>query len=430
MTDHDPRYKAVEARVQEWVNRNNFPSAVWFLTKELQFDPPVREDLLRNWYEQAYANAIDAKYRRNGHAVPEQAITPEDATNEMEAMRRVVREQRPNPARADDWLVRNMIRPGSLCVLASPEGVGKSFAHKELSIRGALGPEKGGALFNYVSLAIQRRFRTVLIEVENGEDEESDREAMILDTLGVTYDDIGDEYIRYSFAGTDLVTKVGRAKVRAAVALDRPDLLVIDTATSQSTVEWGEVLKDVLNWVRSLAVEFKVAVLLVVHMIKPVRDPKSGSRAGIGQRGLSDVMGQWTRPADAVFVMDAASGDDRAIFRTYKRLPVKTKIVITQKQGIWDVVGTAKEPARIIVAGKIAKDILQGIADGIEPLNEKTLKCSRTGFYDALKSLRESGLVGDGQPYRLTAEGEAALDQSADESADSPLDYEEDLGLI
>jgi hypothetical protein len=298
------------------------------------------------------------------------------------------------PADLDDWLVDGLLRPGALGILASAEGIGKSYARLELAARLATGT---GALFGHYP--IRKPARVVLVDEENGPAEEYRRETEVLAALGLDRSALSG-YFRVSYAGMNLGKPDRQEWLRRELDRLAPDLAIFDTGGAMVGDEWGEPLKAAVRYLRSLP----CAVLACVHLTKP---PRERSR-GPGQHGsaLADVMGQWTRSADVVAVM-ADLGAGRARWTVRKRVP-PSSLILAQRGGLWDVVSVAEDHEtastdtrvlRAIAAGANTADELRlalGTAD--RPLPKRTL-------YDALARLRADGYLADGTPYSLTPDG-------------------------
>jgi hypothetical protein len=297
------------------------------------------------------------------------------------------------PADLDDWLVDGLLRPGALGILASAEGIGKSYARLELALRLATGT---GSLFGHYP--IRKPARVVLVDEENGPAEEYRREAEVLAALGLDRSALTN-YFRISYAGMNLTKPDRQEWLRRELDRLAPDLAIFDTGGAMVGDEWGEPLKAAVRYLRSLP----GAKLVNVHLTKPPRE-----RGHTAQHGsaLADVMGQWTRSADVVATM-ADLGAGRARWTVRKRVP-PSSLVLAQRGGLWDVVAVAEDHEsastdtrvlRAIAAGANAADELRialGTAD--RPMPKRTL-------YDALARLRADGLVADGTPYSLTPDG-------------------------
>jgi hypothetical protein len=219
----------------------------------------------------------------------------------------------------DRWHVEGVLRPGRLMVLASQEGVGKSHARAELAIRKATGR---GALFGHYPLA--GHCRVLLVDVENGEDEETRREEEILERLDLDHSEL-DDYWRVSLEGLLLTDPADQAYIRAEVERFNPGIVIFDTGSSMVGEEWGKELKLAVRFLRALAREYGCAVIVVVHLVKPSRQAKHKDAPEHGTE-LSDVMGQWTRQADSVALM-ARTKDDLVVWTMRKRVPRSTLIL-------------------------------------------------------------------------------------------------------
>lgn len=340
-------------------------------------------------------------------AVP--AAVPENVVPVAEPERPVLRpvaDQRPSET-ADRWLVAGLIRPGALVVLASVEGLGKSGLRAELAVRAATGR---GPFLDYFELPAP--FRVATFDEENGPDEELRRDLEILDSLGIAQEALGERYQRASFAGLNLNSEADRSFLEAEIARTAPDLAILDTAGSMVADEWGAPLKDTMRFLRGLAVRYGVAFLLVVHMTKPARNGQAGAGpAQLHGTRLSDVMGQWTRAVDVVAIM-ADLGAGRVRFEVMKRAP-SAVLILLRDAGLWRLLSVGDpSPARDRTDDRILRALAAGAASAEEvraALSEGGRPMPHRTFYDALRRLRLDGLVAEGTPLRLTAEGEEAL---------------------
>jgi DNA-binding transcriptional ArsR family regulator len=306
---------------------------------------------------------------------------------------------RPSPD-AGRELVAGFLRPATLAVLASLEGLGKSGMRTEVAIRGATGT---GPLFGYFD--IPAPFRVATFDEENGPDEELRRDRATLGALGLEQSDLGDRYQRASFAGLNLNAPGDRAYLDAEIARTRPDLLILDTAGSMVADEWGAPLKETMRYLRSLVVRFGVAVLLIVHMTKPSRNGKAGPVEVHGTK-LSDVMGQWTRAVDVVGLL-ADLGAGRVRLEVMKRAP-HVVLILERDGGLWRLLTTGEPaPVRDRTDDRVLRAIAAGAASA-EDLAE-SLELSRRAVYNALGRLRKGGFVTAGTPLRLTPDGEEAI---------------------
>jgi hypothetical protein len=115
-------------------------------------------------------------------------------------------------------------------------------------------------------------------------------------------------------------------------------------------------------------------------------------------------MGQWTRTVDAVALL-AEIGDGRARWSMKKKVP-KSELTIRQDGGLWITVRVERK------AGPTTEDrVLRSIHNGglNPPSIARNLGLSPSRVSQAVRKLRERGLLAKGHPYELTAAGRAAV---------------------
>lgn len=301
------------------------------------------------------------------------------------------------PEGVDEYLIDGVLRPRAFMILAAAEGVGKSYVRLELGVRLALGD---GALFGHYPIV--RKARTMVLNVENDPAEEYERERQVFARLDVERAQVRD-YLRAD--ARDFRLAAGEAALDAQLIAHRPDVLIIDTGTSAVDDEWGTGLKETVRILRRLIDRHNVAVIVLVHLTKP---PKEPGRTTHGT-SLAAVMGQWTRQADAVALMaDLSNG--RAQWTMRKRVP-HSSIVIAQDAGLWQYVSAVSE-RRASNDDRVLRAIAAGAGDEgaiRAALGTPERPMARQTFYDAARRLRVAGLIEDGTPYRLTGEGMEAV---------------------
>jgi hypothetical protein len=303
----------------------------------------------------------------------------------------------PKPDESDDWVVEDIARPSAIVVVASPEGLGKSYIRKETELR--LGSGKGPLFGRF---AIDRPFVVATFEEENGPEEEWRRDEQVLAALDITRKHLGDRVHRVSYPGLDLTHADPQEYVRGEVEAVGADVVWLDTGGSMVGEEWGEPMKQVFRFLRSL----DVTVFLNVHLVKPARGQARGG-ASHGST-LTDVMGQWTRQADAVLVMsDLGEGRARVLVR--KRVP-KRDLVMAQQNGLWVVVdegtGAGSDPKQ---EDRVLRAVNAGATDA-EAVRRALDMPVRT-VYRHVGSLRKAGFLDTKRgPYRLTEAGEEAVE--------------------
>jgi AAA domain/Bifunctional DNA primase/polymerase, N-terminal/Primase C terminal 1 (PriCT-1) len=297
----------------------------------------------------------------------------------------------------DAWLIENVLRPGAILVIASLEGLGKSHVRKEMAVRLTT---CGGSLFGYYP--IPRTCSVLEIDEENGAQEEIRREEQVFAALSARRADANGTYWSVSFPAVELGDEASQMYLREHVAAHRPGVLMLDTGTSMVDEEWGPELKAAMRFLRRLTVEFGCAVVIFVHLVKPPRGRDATTR--LHGSTLSDVMGQWTRTVDAVALL-ADLGGGRANWRMFKKVP-KSELVIAQAEGIWKVVHVGAER-------KVTNDdrVLRAIAEGGENPDAiaASLGLGTRTVSDAIKHLRNRGLIGPKYPYEMTPAGYEAV---------------------
>ena len=247
----------------------------------------------------------------------------------------------PSPM-ASEWLVEGLLRPKGIAVLAGEEGLGKSIVANELAVRLATGH---GALFG--KYPINGKHAVLLFDEENGPDIQYEREDDIVQALGLTRLDMGGNYGRYSFVGTRLDDAEGRHAFEVRVDDFVPRLVIIDTGSMVMDDEHGATFRRVIQYVRKVCEAYNLAVLFLVHLVKPERDEKSRARGAKQGRGITEVMGHWARVADSVWLMNAAD-DGKAIWTVSKRWG-SSRYVIERADGVWRVAATLDEAKAITI---------------------------------------------------------------------------------
>ncbi|HYN69316.1 MAG TPA: AAA family ATPase [Candidatus Eisenbacteria bacterium] len=300
------------------------------------------------------------------------------------------------PLDVDAWVIEGVLRPGQILVIASREALGKSHVRKEMGVRLTT---CGGSLFGYYP--IPRTCVVLEVDEENGDREEFRREEQVFAALGVRRTQ-ATTYWSVSFPALNLGDEGSQVYLREQVATHRPDVLMLDTGTSMVGEEWGSELKAAMRFLRRLTGDLGCAVVIFVHLVKPPRGRYTTTLAH--GSNLSDVMGQWTRTVDAVALL-ADLGGGRANWRMFKKVP-KSELVIAQAGGIWKVVHIGTERR------ETSDDrVLRAIAEGGEnpTVIAASLGLSKRAVSDAIKRLREGGLLGPKHPYEVTPAGDEAL---------------------
>lgn len=328
----------------------------------------------------------------------------------------------------DDCLLGDeMIAKGKISLLAGPGGIGKSRATTNLALQGALFEE--GAPSSWMGFKLQRGFRTLIVQSENG-----------LKRLQAEYKKFpkriyGDSLItmRPLKSGINLSSKKFRRRLKEAIALTRPDLVIFDP--------WSDCCDGIGQQPFKRAHKYMVkvigcdpdspAVLIVTHVRKPKR------KKTVGLSLLHEVVGTQAlvSKARSVLVMRSLSDDveDRRIGlsclknndgeKSSERAWLLEDGNYVEVEGVDD--SSADDESRIR-EDKILSLFRDGEPELKGPDIVKALKgesgFGRTAVYDLLASLLESGKLVK-KPGRILAlpdrtESDENLSDSDGESSD------------
>ncbi len=243
--------------------------------------------------------------------------------------------------------VEDLVRPGRIVVVAAEEGTGKSYATaSELGLRVAVA---GGAFAGAWRVL---RNGPVLYLSEMHPDDDYEREAVVLASLGLAREDIQGNYFRLSLATAAGDTPALRSpEWREWVVRWLRDhgvlVAIFDTATGATgTDPWGPEFHRVYHDLRAMLDGCPMlAILLVVHLKKP---------SGRGPRRITDVIGEWGRWCDVILLLEA-DGLDRVKLTSLKRVRQPRRIVARKSGGLLvdpqdRVEGGPKVPLNDVVA--------------------------------------------------------------------------------
>lgn len=320
----------------------------------------------------------------------------------------------PSPA-AGEWLIEGLLKPKGLFVLAGEEGLGKSWVRVEMAIRLATGH---GALFE--AYPIKGKHPVLLLDEENGEDIEFEREEFVLDALGLTRQDLGWNYARMSFGGTDLTTTEGRQAFEARIASAVPKVVIVDTGgDAVNAAEWGEKFLGVMRYARNVSEAKGIVIGFVVHLTKPDENSKEKAAREKGGRSLTSVMGHWGRKADSVWLMSPAEGD-KVHFHVRKRWG-ESHHILERANDLWKSVKavmatrTSKTTTRNMGVLGALKHGGPAKVEGDPSIftylsKQEGAAMSVPTIHRALKTLAESGDVESVEGvWSLTPQGESSL---------------------
>lgn len=295
----------------------------------------------------------------------------------------------PAPADPDTYLVGNLIRPGTTVMLAGPPGAAKSWASRQLAL--AAGAGLDSLLERY---HIARPLNVLVIDEDNGPDEEWRRDASLLDHLDLTRDALGRVY-RLSLAGVQLDRPEWQRWLRGQIRLHDLDLVILDPI---SEMHGGKELREdpafrsMLAFLKRLKVDFpRTAVVVVHHTRKPAANERQA------HRGLEDVRGQWGQTPDVIVVMSPL-GDRRTKWEVHKRVPFSSLILEQIAEGQHGQGGlTMVADAEIMRDQRAETDdkVLGAIDAGAENVAEIVAgtELKQSTVYKAVKRLAAAGII-------------------------------------
>jgi hypothetical protein len=186
---------------------------------------------------------------------------------------------------------------GNAFVIGGAPGVGKSRALMALAIAGATGQ-------NWFGLKVHRRFRTLIIQTENGRYRMS-KELAQLECSAL------DDYLRISSPppyGLLFGREAFRTQVAAAIAEFIPDLVALDPWNAAAREQDSKEYLDTFAALKSVLphADDAPALGIVAHTRKPKTDERASGRGLLNLLAGSYVLGSVPR---TVFVMQAASDD-------------------------------------------------------------------------------------------------------------------------
>jgi AAA domain/DnaB-like helicase N terminal domain len=186
---------------------------------------------------------------------------------------------------------------GNVSVIGGPPGVGKSRSSVTLAAAGATGSD-------WFGLSVHRRFKTMIIQTENGLFRLS-KEFAELDCEGL------ENYVRICPPppfGLCLEREDFRAHLSAAIQAFGPDVIILDPWNAAARDEKAREYLGTFELIRSLlpAGDDSPAIVIVAHTRKPRADERATGRSLLNLLAGSYVLGSVPRTA---FIMQAASDD-------------------------------------------------------------------------------------------------------------------------
>lgn len=285
----------------------------------------------------------------------------------------------------------NHIVRGSVFVIGGAPGVGKSRASVALAVAGALGSP-------WLGLPVHRRFRSMIIQNENG------RARLSEEFFALPSQEL-ESWIRVSPPppfGLAFDDPGFRVDLAAAIESFKPDLILIDPWNAVAADDKAKDYLETFHRIRSLipAGDSAPAIGIVAHTRKPKQDERTNGRSLLNLLAGSYVLASVPR---SVFVIQPASDDtedNRVVVTCCKNNdgPLGTQSAWYRRNGVFELVPdfdweSFKEPAAS--GPTIDADALVHIfgngktaltkAEAVKALMEHT-GCEKSAAYNALKA--------------------------------------------
>jgi hypothetical protein len=294
------------------------------------------------------------------------------------------------PLDPDAFLVRGFIRPGTTVMLTGPPGSSKSWAARQLALA------CGAGLAQYLErYQVARPMNVLIVDEDNGPDEEWRREETLLAHLGLERSQMT-RVQRISLAGVQLDNPTWQAWLRGLIFHAELDLVVLDPI---SEMHGGKELREdpafrsLLGFLKRLKVDFPRLATLLVHHTRKADAKTAGS-----PRTVDDVRGQWGQTPDVVALMWRMP-ERRVSWELHKRVPHSKLILEATESG----------PLAVLADESTQRDrtmsrddrVLQAIEAGAEDWEQvhHATGMSKSAIFRAIKSLRQAGIVTAHEPY-------------------------------
>lgn len=306
------------------------------------------------------------------------------------------------PENPDEYLLEGLIRPGTTIMLSGPPGAAKSWASRQLGLSAA-----GGLPTFLDRYPITRKLNVLVVDEDNGPDEEWRREERLLPHLELRREDLGN-YRRASLEGVQLDKESWQRWLRGQIRTWDLDLVILDPI---SEFHGGKELREdpefrsLLAFLKRLKVDFpRLATVLVHHTRKLSASDRTSSR------GLEDVRGQWGQTPDVVVLLSPL-GERRSKWETHKRVPHSSLLLEQSESGALSKVAdeTTGQTRRQTTDGRVLGAIRAGATTGEEIRIGTGL--SKQGVYKALRRLSDAGLVSRRAPFELLRDSDDPIDE-------------------
>lgn len=304
----------------------------------------------------------------------------------------------PAPEKPDEWLIEGLVRPGTTVMIAGRYGAAKSWISRQLALTAGAG--LGLFLDRY---AIARPLRVLVVDEDNGPDEEWRREETLLAHLDLDRSRVS-TVRRISLAGVLLDAEPWQRWLRGMIRLHELDLVVLDPI---SEMHGGKELREdpgfrsLLAFLKRLKVDFpRTATVLVHHTRKPAASDRTA------ERSLDDVRGQWGQTPDVIALVSPMAAElssaggtgQRSAFEVHKRAP-HSRLTLAQvpkgETGEGGLTTVADETTGMSKRAESDTRVLSAIDAGAATSHEIELATgmSHGGVYKILARLHKAGII-------------------------------------
>lgn len=311
------------------------------------------------------------------------------------------------PERPDEWLVEGLIRPGTTVMLAGRYGAAKSWASRQLAL--AAGSGQSYFLDRY---AIARPLNVLVVDEDNGPDEEWRREESLLAHLGAKRADVA-RVRRVSLEGVLLDKESWQRWLRGQIRTHEIDLVILDPI---SEMHGGKELREdpefrsLLAFLKRLKVDFpSTATVLVHHTRKPAASDRTA------ERSLDDVRGQWGQTPDVIALVSPLA-EQRSTWEVHKRAP-HSRLLLRQvpkgEHGEGGLLLVSDAEASKSTASKTDDRILAALDAGARTLHEVELGTglSRSGAHKGMQRLARAGLITKRAPFERIHDSDDPIEE-------------------
>lgn len=217
------------------------------------------------------------------------------------------------PTNPDAYLVGNFIRPGTTVMMAGPPGSSKSWASRQLALSCAAG------LHHFLDhYAVSRPLNVLIVDEDNGPDEEWRREETLLGALQLQRSQVARAH-RTSLAGVSLDQPAWQSWLRGLILRLELDLVILDPISEMYTskeLREEPSFRSVIAFLKRLKLDFPRLATLLVHHTRKQMAGKRGSQTS----DVDEVRGQWAQTPDVVAVMSRLP-ERRVAWELHKRVP-------------------------------------------------------------------------------------------------------------